>query len=548
MSTSSTAQDAGSPSTSTTASAVEPTASTTPPRPASPAETIHAPTSTSTVASETPAAAQSSNAASTRTVQQALQQSINRNNFEEEVGQVMGTLNSWWGGVKKQSASALTTLKADIDKTVHQAQADLEYLRTANIEVVRKDPAEYAAEQEAEKAKKEAAKAAKEEEEKSKEKGKGKATDQGESSNTENTTSNLLNKLTSSTTQLQHTLQQTLHKTLDAASNNPNLSNPEVLRAKLAENLKISSAKENLQLSIQQAEKLAEEYLKKSEGFLKDAEKWVEDNVKVVPPDSSFDGSDEDKHMVSMGWDGSDFYSFSTSTPTAATSSKEKIPSSDTGDRKTVSTLALAGSRKDALLRRLREDKELLMVDPAGQGETEERKQEFRAWVNEHFESQRKELREVEEGNVGGIRMELVPEHLTDEQFWQRYLFHKHMIEGEEKKRKALMQATTHESETDDFNWDDEPEESPVSAAPQTTLDSVTAQAAEATPKVENDGKMPSSSSTAPAPPKALTSASTSPRDSEESYDVVSDQGNVKKPVVQASTPVNETDEDSDWE
>lgn len=35
-------------------------------------------------------------------VQDILQQSINRDNFQEEVGQVMGTLNSWWGGVKKQ--------------------------------------------------------------------------------------------------------------------------------------------------------------------------------------------------------------------------------------------------------------------------------------------------------------------------------------------------------------------------------------------------------------------------------------------------------------
>lgn len=38
-------------------------------------------------------------------VQDMLQQSINRENFQEEVGQVMGTLNSWWGGVKKQVRS-----------------------------------------------------------------------------------------------------------------------------------------------------------------------------------------------------------------------------------------------------------------------------------------------------------------------------------------------------------------------------------------------------------------------------------------------------------
>nr|XP_019048560.1 hypothetical protein I302_02332 [Kwoniella bestiolae CBS 10118]OCF27490.1 hypothetical protein I302_02332 [Kwoniella bestiolae CBS 10118] len=496
------------------------------PRPPSPAETIHASEPSTKAEPTTP----TPDAAPTRTVQQALQQSVNRNNFEEEVGQVMGTLNSWWGG----SASALTTLKADLDKTVSQAQADLEYLRTANIEVVRKDPAEYAAEQEAEKAKKAAAKAAKEEEAKSREKGKGKereSTAEEEENTAAAAASNLFNKLGINTAQLQNTLQSTLN----AAKNNPNLkdlSNPEQLRAKLAENLKISSAKENLQLSIHQAEKLAEEYLKKSEVFLKDAEKWVEDNVKVVPPDQT--GENPDEHMV---WDGSDFYSFSTSSPTTK-STFDQSASATAKKSKPISSLALATSRKDALLRRLREDKGLLMVDPQGVDETEERKREFGDWVRDHYEDQKRELREVEEGNVGGIRMELVPEHLTDEQFWQRYLFHKHMIEGEEKKRKALLQATTQEEETDDFNWDDEPEteSAPTTAAPSGT--------AEVTPKIENDGKLPSTL------PKSATSTSTSPRDSEESYDVVSDQG--KKPVVPASTtaaaPVNEDDEDSDWE
>jgi len=37
------------------------------------------------------------------TAQSAIQQSISRANLETEVGQVLGTLNSWWGGVKKQA-------------------------------------------------------------------------------------------------------------------------------------------------------------------------------------------------------------------------------------------------------------------------------------------------------------------------------------------------------------------------------------------------------------------------------------------------------------
>ncbi|WVF66303.1 hypothetical protein IAT40_001043 [Kwoniella sp. CBS 6097] len=566
-------------------------------QPASPAETIHAESTASASGSVQTSQSQApgttpGNAAST--VQRAFTQSLDRSNFEEEVGQVMGTLNSWWGGVKKQSASALTSLKADLDKGITQAQADLEYLRNAKVEVVAKDPAEYAAEQEAEKAKKAAAKAAAAEEESSKSKGKGKekavdpedetagATDAG------STATAFLNRLTSSTSQLQHSLQSTLQSTLAAASNNPALSNPNVLRQQLAENLRLSSAKENLQLSMKQAEKLAEEYLKKSEGWVKDAEKWMEDAVKVVPPD-------EDQRMVPVSWDGSDWYSFSTSTPEPSSTDGAGAGDVlfDSGDHKSrrssLPSLALASSRKDALLRRLREDKDALLVDPEGEKETEERKAEFRSWVQEHWEKQKQNGKGEEEGNVGAVRMALVPEHLTDEQFWQRYLFHKHMIEAEEKKRKALLQATTQEEDTDDFNWDDEEDPtSPTTAKPSTTTltssSTTINQTQENTPKIENDGKLPSTVSAAPAATTAATagaaSASTSPRDSEESYDVVSDQGQTQgqgqaqmtKSASAANTPAKsaapapalapsapaaapapvaaaaEDDDDSDWE
>lgn len=32
----------------------------------------------------------------------AFQHGLDKGNLEQEVGQVLGTLNSWWGGVKKQ--------------------------------------------------------------------------------------------------------------------------------------------------------------------------------------------------------------------------------------------------------------------------------------------------------------------------------------------------------------------------------------------------------------------------------------------------------------
>ena len=307
------------------------------------------------------------------TTQQALQQSFSLSNLETQVDQVKATFTSWWGGVKKQaswsitaytnpqSASAFTTLKEDIDKTVSQAQADLEYLRTAQVEVVRKDPAEPTPTSD-----------------------KGKGVDKSKPSDPAPNT--LLDRLTSSTSQLQHTLQQTFQTTLASAAANPAISNPSQLRAQLAENLRLSSARENLQLSMKQAEKMAEDYLRKGDQWVKDAEKWMGDAVKVLPPD------DGDTRYVATGFDGGDFYSFTTSVSTPTTHQAETRPTA-------------AGSRKEGLLTRLREDKDLLLVDPEGESETDERRKEFRDWVAEVWPTT--VGKETELGNVGAIRMAL---------------------------------------------------------------------------------------------------------------------------------------------
>ncbi|WVQ73991.1 hypothetical protein IAR50_003572 [Cryptococcus sp. DSM 104548] len=467
------------------------------------------------------APAESSSAPTTNQAPNVFQQSLNKENFQEEVGQVLGSFNSWWGGVKKQSASTFATIRADLDKTVTQAQADFEYLKTAKVEVVAKDPAQYEAEQEAERAKRAAEKEAAAREAATREKGKGKETEPAEDSSLFSAA--FINRLTSSTSQLQNTLRTTLQSTIDAAAHNPALSNPSVLREQLVENLRLSSARENLQLSVKQAEKLAEEYLRKGDQWVKDAEKWMEDAVKVMPPD------DEDAHGVSLG---GDYYSFSTSdTRTSGTNSDVESRS------RSPAGIIAAGSRKDALLGQLREDKNMLLVDPEGEGESDKRKAEFREWVKTHWNEETRKAGREDEALVGAVRIELVPERLSDDQFWQRYLFHKHMIEAEEQKRKLILQATQHQETTDDFNWDDEEEPTPTqSAAPADPASS------SVTPKPSTDGKLPSA---APGPVKSVASVATSPRDSEESYDIVSDQAVKTKPVA----PVEpEEDEDSDWE
>lgn len=272
-----------------------------------------------------------------------------------------------------QSASAFTSLKEDIDKTVSQAQADLEYLRTAQVEIVRKKDTETTPKPPPTA-------------------DKGKGADNGPTSEAmAGAPHTLLDRLTSSTSQLQHTLQHTFQTTLASAAANPAISNPSQLRAQLAENLRLSSARENLQLSMKQAEKMAEDYLRKGDQWVKDAEKWMGDAVKVLPPDA-----DDDTRYVATSFDGGDFYSFSTSTPKTST---------PTTTHQSELRPTAAGSRKEGLLTRLREDKELLLVDPQGESETDQRRKEFRDWVTEEWPTSTG--KEAEIGHVGAIRMAL---------------------------------------------------------------------------------------------------------------------------------------------
>ena len=290
----------------------------------------------------------------------------------------------------KQSTSALWSLKADVDKAVTQAQADLEHLKTTNIEIVQKD-------REAKDDTTPTEKSQSAVEQDIKGKGKARETD-APSATTEATSpsSNFLSRLTSSTTQLQATLQSTIQSTIASAQANPALSNPAQFRDQLAQNLHLDAARENLQMSMKQAEKLAEEYMKKGDQLVKDAEKWMGDAVKVVPPE------EQERRAAGMSWDGSDFYSFSTSTPTTASGESNRPQRQVSGVG-----LGLGGSRKDALLRRLREDKDLLLVDPESEEEMKERREEYRRWIQEKWEIAKKGEREQEEGNVGAVRMAL---------------------------------------------------------------------------------------------------------------------------------------------
>lgn len=168
--------------------------------------------------------------------------------------------------------------------------------------------------------------------------------------------------------------QKSVVDTIGHAANNPNLDVSQ-LRSSLTQTIQ-----NNLNgINLKQAEKLAEEYLKKSEGLLQEAGEFLKDAVKVVPP--------EQGEGISMAWDGSDMYSFSTSSSSNVANEVLFDSASFRGQGRTTSSAELhRANRKDALLRRLRSDNELFLVDPGAESESTSRRETFKAFVDEEIE------------------------------------------------------------------------------------------------------------------------------------------------------------------
>lgn len=134
------------------------------------------------------------------------------------------------------------------------------------------------------------------------------------------------------------------------------------------------------------------------------------------------------------------------------------------------------------------------------------------------------------------------------------------MIEAEEEKRKAVLEGqligpqretlanlpASQQGTEEDFSWDDDVEQDTAPSAAVTApavsttgLPVPTSSADATTPKASASGKIPSQSTVAVPTKIATSTSSASPRDSEESYDLVSDQKKSAAPT---------DDDDSDWE
>lgn len=188
------------------------------------------------------------------------------------------------------------------------------------------------------------------------------------------------NNLNTTINQNLATLQKSLSESIASASANPQiqslnlnkLTRNDINFAHFAGNLQRNLAQAGTMLNIQQAEKLAEDYLRKSEGLLHNAGEFLKDAVKVVPPEG-------DAHGVV--WDGSDTYAFTT----AGDWSDQNRMSSD-GTRSTSFEASRSQLRKEALLRRLRADRELVLVDPGAETESSSRRSAFATFCESEIE------------------------------------------------------------------------------------------------------------------------------------------------------------------
>ncbi|KAG8968401.1 hypothetical protein FRC03_007598 [Tulasnella sp. 419] len=493
--------------------------------------------------------------------------------LEEEVNQVIGQLGSFWGGLRKQSATAFQAARKDFGQVVAQAREEVGKLATvasptsatgdaqgmgrstsrSSIDTIRPgDTAEPSSSAEGRIS--------------SEEKGKQKEVDpqQDGASNESNTRHGHSRSMSGFFSRIQQTvsippqlvdpsslsqLTQNIQSTIQNATSNVDIQQ---IRSSLQANI------EKLQANptVVNAEKMAEVYMHKSEELLKGAGEFLKDAVKVVPPESG---------AVSGGgnlmWDGSDIWSFPSTTGWSGNPEEGRKSGDGAGARLT---------RADALLLRLKYDPSLLKLDPKKEDAVKDKyatfvKDEVEAKGGMDGETWKKNIEEVcseKEPDSQGLRTTrdaLVPSTMTAGEFWTRYFFRVHQIQDEEEKRKALIEGATQQKE-DDFTWDDDEESS--ASSPVSTKAPIFAKDSSSTPTAAKESKRDGSSASqgkkvaAAAAGASITtgavavaaSSDPSPRESEDSYDVIDGVKSKETSTVDEEEEDEEEDEDEEEE
>ncbi|KAG2353661.1 hypothetical protein BDR07DRAFT_1454440 [Suillus spraguei] len=430
--------------------------------------------------------------ASTPPVNTHPEQSLN-----EEVSQVIGQLGKFWGGFRKQSETAFATARKDFGEVVSQAQKELGKLAI---------PTETPANAHASEA---------EDQESESECGTAPETPTAES----HSAAGSLSTSQSFFARLQSSLP-------------PNI----VSLLKHPQNIDLSQLRTTLNTEFQRVQGVtraqAEEYVHKSEHLLreamKEASEALRDAVKVIPPEES--GGSSYQGLV---WDGSDVWMVPMEGDVKG-KGKETDSSISSGRQSEDARQAVA-TRAQALLKQLKN---------------------VHAWVSEAqskdehpgttFWSERitRTLSDPDDGQTLQETFDaLVPSVLSDEEFWTRYFFRVYQIEQEEIRRKALIHGAGQTEE--DFSWEDDDDES---VAPESKslgmLESSTLSQRTLAPKAADTSDVQS----LPNSSQFNTPMTMSPRESEDSYDVVSANVSAAGDAQEHVQKDEEEEEESDWE
>jgi hypothetical protein len=443
--------------------------------------------------------------------------------LNEEVSQVIGQLGKFWGGFRKQSETAFATARKDFGEVVTQAQKEL-----GKLAISTETPADANADEA-------------EDQENESECATAPETPTAES----HSAAGSLSTSQSIFARLQSSLPPNIVSTVQAQL-------PESL--KHPQNIDLSQLRTTLTTEFQRVQGVtraqAEEYVHKSEHLLreamKEASEALRDAVKVIPPEES--GGYSHQGLV---WNGSDVWMLPMEGGDVKGKGKETDLGVSSGWQSEDARQAVA-TRAQALLKQLKSNPEIIKLDP----EADPASETFHAWVSEaqskdehpgtKFWSERiaKTLSDPEDSQMlQETFTALVPSILSDDEFWTRYFFRVYQIEQEEMRRKALIHGANQTEE--DFSWEDDEEESVApEPKPLKTLESSMISQRTLAPKAADTSDVQS----LPNSSQFNTPMTMSPRDSEDSYDVVSGNVSAAGDAQEHVQKEEEEEEESDWE
>ncbi|KAI0702974.1 hypothetical protein C8T65DRAFT_655243 [Cerioporus squamosus] len=462
------------------------------------------------------------------------QQSLN-----EEVTQVVGQLSRFWGGFRKQSQVAFETARKDLGDVVQQAQKELTKLTSEAPPPPPEAPEPSASSTEQAASIPSAAEVSASSPSTSTDPHDTSTSDEAVPETSASQPQTLFARLQSSLPpSLVNTVQTQLPESLKET-----LKHARVGSANLTA-LDFAQLRSTITTELHRVQGATEEYVHRSEEFLREAGEFLKDAVKVVPPEEG------DSGYPGLIWDGTDVWMLP-SVGAAEPAGKERESSTGSG-RPSVDTLRAVATRAESMLKQLRHDPAVIKVDPkddenvreiytnwlATEAASEDRGLGTTAWQNKVERA----LADPVDGNALQATFDaLVPETLTQEEFWTRYFFRVYQVEREEAQRRAIIQGTAAVND-EDFSWeddDDDPTSPTTKVAPTQTFET-------APPHHE------ASPGHLSAPPPATKSRVSTPgnlsprQSSEDSYDVVSSQVSSNGGAETATLKAKKTDGESD--